>query len=135
MDVLSPIYQWTICLICVQWFIKMGDSYLHWISHISFSLTYWGTAYIFIGMRNNRYEPSFGELYDKAIIYLIKFLCKMEFKRMNELLHWMVDIFMNGSLRVSAFKWHAGRYLPNYALIRYQMKTTDFKSCVPASEI
>ena len=35
---------------------------------------------MFIGMGDNRYEPSFGELYDKAIMYLIKFLCKIEFE-------------------------------------------------------
>ena len=31
-------------------------------------------------MEHKRYEPSFGELYDKAIIYFIKFLCKIEFE-------------------------------------------------------
>ena len=30
------------------------------------------TAFIFIGMKNKRYKPSFGELYDKAIIYFDK---------------------------------------------------------------
>ena len=39
------------------------------------------TAFIFIDMGNEGHEFYFGELYDKAITYLIKGLCKIEFKR------------------------------------------------------
>ena len=73
----------------------MGDSYLSSktaldnITCITFPelLRKWSEkcpnkiAFIFIDMGNEGHEFSFGELYDKAITYLIKVLCKMEFKR------------------------------------------------------
>ena len=79
----------------------MGDSNISSktaldMDHISLSQTYGGNGLKNIRLKQRTPFHRHGKretliflwgTVNKAIIYLIKFLCKMEFKRMNELLH------------------------------------------------
>ena len=94
-------YRWTICHICMQSFIKMGDSYLSLktaldgTSRISLSQTYWGN-----GLKSIRIiQHTIKELYEEAT-KVAKALVQYEIQR-GEIVAWMVEIFTNGSMLIS----------------------------------
>ena len=113
-------YRWTICHICMQSFIKMGDSYLSLktaldgTSRISLSQTYWGN-----GLKSIRIiQHTMKELYEEAT-KVAKALVQYEIQR-GEIVAWMVEIFTNGSMLISVQilalkwrdRWHMAEILP-----------------------